>query len=182
MMKKSVFLIFVLVLVFSVNAFGGSTRKFRANLKKELHPKEFKYYDIAKAASTKYDVDVSWLLAIIKAESNFNHRAVSPKGAIGLMQLMPETARWLGIKDPSDPRKNIHAGAKYFSKLLKTFGRMDLALAAYNAGPTVVKRLRRVPRFRQTLLYISKVLDYQERYSLAISAAARTSGKRNKDI
>lgn len=182
-MKKSVFLVFILIIAFSVNAFGGSTRKFRANLKKELHPKEFKYYDIAKAASTKYDVDVSWLLAIIKAESNFNHRAVSPKGAIGLMQLMPKTARWLGINDPSDPRKNIHAGAKYFSKLLKTFGRMDLALAAYNAGPTLVRKLRRVPRFRQTLIYVSRVLDYQQKYSLAISAAAGTSVKRsNKDI
>ncbi|MDM8552218.1 lytic transglycosylase domain-containing protein [Desulfobacterales bacterium HSG2] len=179
-MKKSIFLVFVLVMVFSIEAFGGSAHKFRANLRKELHPKEFKYYDIVKAASTKYKVDVSWLMAIIKAESNFNHRAVSPKGAIGLMQLMPKTARWLGINDPSDPRKNIHAGAKYISRLIKTFGRMDLALAAYNAGPTLVKKLRRVPRFRQTLIYVSRVLDYQEKYALAISAAAGASNKRGK--
>ncbi|MDM8526281.1 lytic transglycosylase domain-containing protein [Desulfococcaceae bacterium HSG8] len=146
----------------------SSDKKINADLKNELHPNELKYFKTARSAAEKYSVDVSWLLAIIKAESGFNHKAVSPKGAVGLMQLMPDTAAYLGIEDPLEPRTNIYGGAKYFAEQVETFGRMDLALAAYNAGPGLVKRLRRVPIIRETLEYIARVFDYQEEYSMII--------------
>jgi soluble lytic murein transglycosylase-like protein len=133
-------------------------------LKKELPPKELRYLKTVKAAATKYRVGVSWLMAIIKVESDFNHRAVSPKGAMGLMQIMPDTADYLGLEDPFEPADNIFSGTKYFAEQVETFGRMDLALAAYNAGPGLVKRLRRVPTFKETTEYVAKVFDYEEIY------------------
>ncbi len=108
-------------------------------------------------------------MAIIKVESDFNQRAVSPKGAVGLMQLMPGTADYLGVKNPFEPEKNIHGGAKYFAEQVETFGRMDLALAAYNAGPSLVKKTRRVPVFRETIAYVAKVFEHEEKYSILIS-------------
>lgn len=108
-------------------------------------------------------------MAIIKVESDFNQKAVSPKGAVGLMQLMPETADYLGVKNPFEPKKNIYGGAKYFAEQVETFGRMDLALAAYNAGPTLVKRVRRVPIFSETIAYVAKVFEHEENYSILIS-------------
>jgi hypothetical protein len=109
--------------------------------------------------ANKYGLQSSLIKAVIEVESNWDHRAVSSKGAMGLMQLMPETARILGVRDPFDPRENIDGGSRYLAEQLATFGGdVQLALAAYNAGPTVVSSVKRVPRIRETERYVKKVL------------------------
>ncbi|MFH1738360.1 MAG: lytic transglycosylase domain-containing protein [bacterium] len=110
-----------------------------------------------KTAAEEYGVPESLINAVIHSESSFNPEAESPTGAVGLMQLMPETAKSLGVTDPLDPIQNIRAGAKYLGQLLKRFGSTDLALAAYHEGPTKVAKLGRVPRRAATKQYISKV-------------------------
>lgn len=105
------------------------------------------------------------LHAVIKAESNYNANAVSPKGAVGLMQLMPETARRYGALDARDPAANVLAGARYLKKLLTLFDAdLSLALAAYNAGPAAVVRSRRaVPPYSETRRYVPRVLEFYRR-------------------
>jgi hypothetical protein len=115
------------------------------------------------AAATEHGVDPFLIKAIIKAESNFDPTAVSPKGAQGLMQLMPATARGLQVSDPFDPRDNISGGAKYFRFLLDSYeGDVELSLAAYNAGPGNVKNA--IPNFPETRTYVAKVLDNYQSY------------------
>lgn len=112
------------------------------------------------ATSRKYQVDARLVNSICEVESNFNPQAVSPKGAMGLMQLMPETAFMLGIQDPFNPQLNLEAGVRHLRHLLKTFnGDVELALAAYNAGEEVVQRLGRVPPYPETVNYIKKVME-----------------------
>jgi hypothetical protein len=109
-------------------------------------------------ASKSAGVDPRLVTAVVGRESGFNPAAVSPVGAQGLMQLMPQTARYLGITDPFDPRQNVFAGAKYLRRLLDTFsGDLDLTLAAYNAGPGAVARYRGVPPYRETIAYVQNV-------------------------
>ena len=116
-------------------------------------------------ASERYEVDHSIIRAIIMAESSYNLMATSEKGAEGLMQLMPNTARELGVTDSFNPTQNIHAGARYFKKLLKRYkGNVRLALAAYNAGIRNVSEYNGIPPFKETHSYIKKVLDYQRYY------------------
>jgi soluble lytic murein transglycosylase-like protein len=116
-------------------------------------------------ASERYAVDHSIIRAIIMAESSYNLMAISEKGAEGLMQLMPDTARELGVTDSFNPTQNIHAGARYFKKLLKRYkGNVRLALAAYNAGSRNVSEYNGIPPFKATHSYIKKVLDYQRYY------------------
>ena len=113
----------------------------------------------------RHRVDPAMVQAIIMAESSFNPNAVSKRGAIGLMQLMPNTAKSLGIEDPLNPEHNITGGVLYFKKLLKEFhGDVKLALAAYNAGTRKVKEYQGVPPFKSTRVYIEKVLEYYQRY------------------
>ena len=113
----------------------------------------------------RHRVDPAMVQAIIMAESSFNPNAVSKRGAIGLMQLMPNTAKSLGIEDPLNPEHNITGGVLYFKKLLKEFhGDVKLALAAYNAGTRKVKQYQGVPPFKSTQVYIEKVLEYYQRY------------------
>ena len=105
-------------------------------------------------------VDSLLLASIVEVESSFNPRVVSPKGAMGLTQLMPTTAAIFGVSDPFDPLTNLDAGAQYLGHLLERFDAdLELALAAYNAGPTVVSRYGRIPPFRETRNYVERVLS-----------------------
>ncbi len=113
----------------------------------------------------EHRVDPLLIKAIIKTESNFNPRALSPHGAQGLMQLMPETARDLQVDDPFDPYQNIYAGTRYFRRLLETYrGDIRLSLAAYNAGPGRVRPFGSLPRIPETRRYVRKVLRHYRAY------------------
>jgi len=119
------------------------------------------YEPIIASASQIFSVDADIVRAVIKAESNYNVRAVSPKGAQGLMQLMPATARELGVADPFDPVDNIHGGVRYLSQLLDILNDdLPLALAAYNAGPSRVIGQRQIPAISETRQYVDRVLSY----------------------
>jgi soluble lytic murein transglycosylase-like protein len=116
-------------------------------------------------SSAQHQVDPNLVRAVIKAESSFNSKAVSRKGAMGLMQLMPETATALKIANPYDPEQNIAGGVRHLRYLLDRFrGNVPLALAAYNAGETRVTRDNRIPRINETREYVRKVLRFYKAY------------------
>jgi len=122
--------------------------------------------------SNRYQVDHLLVKAVISIESGFNTHAKSPKGAMGLMQLMPATAKDLGVKDPFDPRQNIEGGVKYLAQLIDKFGGdLELALAAYNAGPEAVRYYGGIPPYPETRKYVKNVLSYWE----AMKAKNRSS-------
>ena len=125
------------------------------------------YHDFVKDAAETYRLDSALLHAVITAESNYNPRAISAKGAVGLMQLMPGTARLYGVTNSYDPAQNIQGGARYLSYLLGLFNNdLKLALAAYNAGENSVLRYgRAIPPFRETTDYVRKVSDLYRRYA-----------------
>ncbi len=123
------------------------------------------FHDIIIRVSKRYNVDPALIKAIIRAESSFNPHAVSNKGAMGLMQLMPITLKAMGARDPFDPEYNIEAGVRYLKKLLIIFDNdIKLALAAYNAGITKVKFYGGVPPFKSTREYVRKVIRYYNYY------------------
>ncbi len=125
-----------------------------------------KYGPLIQKASDKYKVDYSLVKAVIKAESNFNHKAVSPKGAQGLMQLMPKTASTLQVKDSFEPESNIEGGVKYLKYLMNVYnGHLHLALAAYNAGEKAVARYGGIPPYAETKGYVKRVLALYKQYS-----------------
>jgi len=147
----------------------SSTQNFKLFLreKPKTNPRYStkKYDDIIANASQQYDVSFPLLKAIIKAESDFDPRAVSKKGAKGLMQIMPENFKPLGITDPFDPSQNIHAGARYFKQMYDRFkGKLSLSLAAYNAGPTAVEHYKTVPPYEETEEYVKRVLKFYYNY------------------
>ncbi len=118
-----------------------------------------RYDHLLREASERYGVSFPLLKALIKVESNFNPKAVSRAGALGLMQIMPDNIREFNINDPFDPRENIMGGARYLKKMLQRFnGELALALAAYNAGPSTVERFRTIPPIKETENYVKKVL------------------------
>jgi len=126
---------------------------------------ENRYQLLIIDAAYRYKVKPAIIKAIIMAESGFNPKAVSKVGARGLMQLMPRTARSLGVEDSFKPAYNIDAGVRYFKYLLDQFdGEMKLALAAYNAGSYNVRKYKGIPPFKETQFYINKVLKYYEAY------------------
>jgi soluble lytic murein transglycosylase-like protein len=109
-------------------------------------------------AAKEHGIDPRLLAAVARRESRFNPAAVSPVGACGIMQLMPATARYLGVKDVFNARESVFGGAKYLRRLLDTFhGDLDLTLAAYNAGPGAVQKYNGVPPFRETQAYVSSI-------------------------
>ncbi len=123
------------------------------------------FQPIVLKAANRHKVDPAMVMAIIMAESSYNPKAISKKGAKGLMQLMPTTARSLGVKDIFNPEHNINAGVRYFKKLLNQFdGDVELALAAYNAGSRKVREHRGIPPFGATKYYIKKVIKYYQHY------------------
>jgi hypothetical protein len=122
------------------------------------------YNEIIIAAAKKFDVDAALVSAVIKAESDYNPRTVSNKGARGLMQLMPATAKRFGVTNSFDPGENIHAGTRYLRWLLTKFdGNADLAVAAYNAGEGNVWKYDGVPPFRETVNYINRISKHIRR-------------------
>ncbi|MDX1957870.1 MAG: lytic transglycosylase domain-containing protein [Leptospiraceae bacterium] len=131
--------------------------KFKSNTKLSLN-------SIIEKESKRNGLDPSLVKAVIKAESNFNPKAVSHAGAKGLMQLMPETAEMLGVEDSFNPKQNVKGGTKYLKDLLATFKDKDLALAAYNAGPNAVKRYKGIPPYSETKEYVRKVNEFYEDY------------------
>lgn len=122
--------------------------------KEEIHA-------IAENKAGQYNIDPKLVKAVIKTESNWNPGAISRKGALGLMQLMPTTAFDMGVNNPFDPAENIEGGIKYLKYLLEKFnGNLTLALAAYNAGPKLVERVMGVPSIPETVAYVKKVKAY----------------------
>jgi len=124
------------------------------------------YDNIIDHYCSQYGVDPELVRIVIQKESEFNPNAVSRSGAVGLMQLMPETAEMLGVKDPYNPRENIMGGVKFLSQLFDMFaGSLELTLAAYHAGPTTVKKNNRVPQIPETIEYVDYIVS---RYSGAL--------------
>ncbi len=116
------------------------------------------YRDLVEAAAKKYNMDADLITSVIAVESNFDPKAVSRKNARGLMQLLPETAAQLGVKNIDDPAENIDAGTRYLRDLLQKYNNdLVLALAAYNAGPDKVQLYGRVPPFAETISYVRRV-------------------------
>jgi soluble lytic murein transglycosylase-like protein len=127
------------------------------------------YDELIADAAEKYHLDPNMIKAVMQAESAFNAMAVSPVGALGLMQLMPDVAAELGAEDPMDPQQNIMAGSRYLRQLLDAHrGNVRLALASYNAGPGNVAKYRAIPPFKETQNYVKKVT--------ALLADAKTAG------
>jgi soluble lytic murein transglycosylase-like protein len=127
------------------------------------------------AAATREGLDPALVLAVVEAESRQASDAVSPKGAVGLMQVLPETAAEIGFPDAADPARNLRAGCRYLAALLESFGGdIELALAAYNAGPGAVRRWGTVPPYRETRAFVARVgAIYQRLTGLELAGASR---------
>jgi soluble lytic murein transglycosylase-like protein len=123
--------------------------------------------ELIRILARKHNIKPAVVKSVMAAESQFSQAALSPKGAVGLMQLMPETAKEMGA-DPAVPEQNIEAGARYLSWLMTRYGRakngLARAIAAYNAGPGNVDRYHGVPPFRETKAYVARVLKFYKRY------------------
>lgn len=140
-------------------------RRLRTMLRMSRAVNPAVYDSIIKRCANKYGVSVSLIKAVIHAESGYNPNAISSKGASGLMQLMPSTARSLKVNDAFDPADNVEGGVKYLRFLLDTFrGDVSLALAAYNAGLGKVARYGGIPPYAETRNYVNRVLSYMQTY------------------
>lgn len=134
------------------------------------------YHELVLAAASHYGLDAELINSVIEVESNFNPKAVSVKNARGLMQLLPETAARLGVKDIFDPKENIDAGTHYLHDLLKLYNNdLTLALAAYNAGPDKVQKYGDVPPYRETQSYVKQVKRKYQKNKTAPAAKTTTA-------
>jgi soluble lytic murein transglycosylase len=160
--------------------FRFKEREKRKEAPKILYEKRRRGYDdLIKRVAQVEGLDAALLRAVVEAESNYDPDAISKKGAMGLMQLMPETARWMGVSDPFRPAENLEAGARYLRRLLDKYqGRLPLALAAYNAGENAVDRYRGIPPFPETQGYVKKVL---KAYGRGKRAQRAVGGQGKKD-
>lgn len=126
------------------------------------------YLDIIKQHADSYQLEEALVKAVIKVESDYQPRTVSKKGAQGLMQLIPSTAKSLKVNNPFDPYENIRGGSEYLRRMLDLFNNnLELALAAYNSGPTTVKRFGGIPPYNETQNYVKKVKRYLDHYRQA---------------
>jgi len=126
------------------------------------------YDEAITKASRQFRVEPSLIKAVIRAESDFDRKAVSRKGAQGLMQLMPNTAELMEVADPFDPEENILGGTRYLSLMLERFqNNLQLALAAYNAGPERVEQYKGIPPFSETRTFVERVLRFYDQYAAA---------------
>lgn len=124
-----------------------------------------RYDDLIREASNISGLSFALIKAMIRVESNFDHKAVSKKGAMGLMQIMPKNFDALEIENPFDPRENILGGSRYFQQMMGRYnGKLPLALAAYNAGPTAVDRYRGIPPIPETEDYVKKVMNFYQEF------------------
>lgn len=119
-----------------------------------------KYIEIFKNAASKYSLPYELLVSVAKAESDFNKDDTSKSGAMGIMQLMPATAKYLGVTDAYDPEQNIMGGARYLAEKLQKHGTVELALAAYNAGSNAVEKYNGIPPYSETQNYVKKIKGY----------------------
>lgn len=134
-----------------------------------------------KEYSFKYELDPELIKAVIKVESNYNPRAVSSKGAIGLMQLLPSTAKLMGVNNPYNIKENIYGGCKYLKYLLEEFsGDLKLALAAYNSGKETVLQYKGIPPFKETINYVKKVMNIYNGNGLAKDKVVMKKGNNGR--
>src|ERR1017187_5134783 len=156
----------------------ASQLHLQASAKNVGHPRDLN--EVVKAASGTYRLDPDLVNSVIRAESGFNVRAVSPKGALGLMQLMPQTASQLGVKNAFDPQANLEAGTRYLRELLERYN-FDLikALAAYNAGPQRVEQYNGVPPYYETKAYVARIVRDFNKKKLAAKSPTPVTAKKN---
>lgn len=156
---------------------GRPLRSFDLSYRAGLRPVFSSAYDaLIEAAARRSNIDPTFVSALIRAESNFEPRAVSRKGARGLMQLMPATARRLAVRHPFDPASNVEGGVRYLRELVDRFGNQpELVLAAYNAGEQAVETYGGVPPYRETVAYVSRILSWWQPVPLDAAASAPRS-------
>ncbi|MCX7973334.1 MAG: lytic transglycosylase domain-containing protein [Candidatus Aminicenantes bacterium] len=149
--KNKIFILVFLLLLKPILAWPNSFLKAR-------------YDPIIQSLARTYGVPAELIHSVIKIESNYNERAVSPKGAMGLMQLMPETAKFYGVNDPFNPEENIKGGILYLKDLIRLYnGQTKYVLAAYNAGQEALKKYNGIPPYKETKDYIQKVMALYSR-------------------
>ena len=206
MLRESVVIFFLLFIVTSASAdvykytdengivcytdapFGKKTEKViaqrntSASESKAFVSRDYSPY--VQKAALKYEIEPELIHAVIRTESNGNHRAISKKGAMGLMQLMPSTANDLNVGNPFNPEENIEGGTKYLRYLLEKFnGNLTLALAAYNSGPKTVEKYGNVPPISETRQYVNKVFSYYNgKRHYGLSNSTESHQKRSEPI